>query len=180
MSEEKSRYWMAYLLVGLYYGWFIWSASSHRPVEVVSRYLPGWVATLIWASWLFFFPIMGGVFNVAEAPRLSLAVLFLISTSLLPITFRFYPGTTVLVWGAYSSRDFGSYPSGKNGSAVTSHGSLADPKVQTPACEFGACGGVGNGFAGQIALEIGAGAIWADTDASDSLLCFILPSRSVL
>jgi hypothetical protein len=40
--------------------------------------------------------------------------------------------------------------------------------------------GVGNGFAGQIALEIGAGAICTDTDASDSLLCFIQPSRSVL
>ena len=88
---------MAYLLVSLSYAWFIWSASSHRPVEVVSRYLPGWVATLIWASWLFFLPIMGGVFNVAEALRISLAVLFLISSSLLPIACRFYPGTTVLV-----------------------------------------------------------------------------------
>jgi hypothetical protein len=101
MSEEKSRHWMASLLanlcIGLYYGWFIWSASSHRPVEVVSRYLPGWVATLIWASRLFFYPIMGGVFNVAEALRISLAVLFLISSSLLPIARRFYPGTTVLV-----------------------------------------------------------------------------------
>lgn len=65
--------------------------------EVVSRYLPGWVATLIWASWLFFVAIMGGVFNVAEALRPSLAVLFLISSSLLPRAFRFFPVTTALV-----------------------------------------------------------------------------------
>ena len=41
MSEEKSRHWMAYLLANLYiglsYGWSIWSASSHRLVEVVCR-----------------------------------------------------------------------------------------------------------------------------------------------
>lgn len=95
MSEEKSRHWMASLLgslyIGLYFGWFIWSES-------------GWVATLIWASWLFFVAIMGGVFNMAEALRPSLAVLFLIFSSLLPRAFRFFPVTTVISSGGHIHR----------------------------------------------------------------------------
>ena len=82
---------IGYLIVGLYFGWFTLAAYSNRPVEAVSRYLPGWVATMIWASALIVFPVMAGVFSVSVALRLSLAVLFLISSALSLVAFHSNP-----------------------------------------------------------------------------------------
>lgn len=100
MSARPYRQPIAYLIVGLYFGWFAWSALSNRPVEAVSRYVPGWVATMIWASWLIFLPVVAGAFSASDALRLSLAVLFLISSALIPVAFHFNPLATVLVGAA--------------------------------------------------------------------------------
>jgi hypothetical protein len=100
MSARKYRQLIAYLIVGLYFGWFIWTAFSNRPVEALSRYLPGWVATMIWASGLILLPVISGVFGVAYALRLSLAVLFMILSLLLPLAFHSNPGATVLFGAA--------------------------------------------------------------------------------
>jgi hypothetical protein len=85
---------MAYLIAALDFGWFIWTAISNRPLDAASHYLPGWVATMIWASWLILLPV--GILSTAHALRVSMAVLFLISSLLLPLAFHSNPGATVL------------------------------------------------------------------------------------
>jgi len=91
-SEKKSRLWLGYLIAALYFGWFGLTAWSNRPIEALSRYIPGWVATLIWASWLILMPIGRGPLDIPENLRVSLDVLFLISCLLLPIVVRFHFG----------------------------------------------------------------------------------------
>lgn len=89
MSDQRYRRLIGYLVVSLYFGWFIWTAWSHRPVEALSHYVPGRVAILIWASWLLLAPIGRGPLDVPETLRVLLAVLFLISCLLLPVAVRF-------------------------------------------------------------------------------------------
>jgi hypothetical protein len=100
MTARKYRQPIAHLIIGLYFGWFIWTALSNRPVEALSRYLPGRVAAMIWASSLLFLPVVAGVFGLADALRLSLAVLFLIFSALVPLAFHYDPSATVLVGAA--------------------------------------------------------------------------------
>jgi hypothetical protein len=71
------------------------------PVEIVSRYVPGWSAVAIWALWLLLIPIGRGPFRVPEYVQVSLAVLFLLTCMLLPVAVRFHPvlSITVLVLG---------------------------------------------------------------------------------
>ena len=97
MSERKYRRLMAFLICSLYFGWFVWSALSERPIESLSRYIPGWVAMLIWALWLILAPIGRGPLGIPETLRVSLAVLFLISCLLLPVAVRFNLLATALV-----------------------------------------------------------------------------------
>jgi hypothetical protein len=56
MSGNKNRRWLGYLILFLYGGWFFFvtssSALSNRITGSLSQYLPGWSATMIWASWL--------------------------------------------------------------------------------------------------------------------------------
>ena len=82
---------IGYSIVGLYFGWFTLAAYSNRPVEALSRYLPGWIATMIWASGLIVIPVMAGVFSESVALRLSSAVLFLISSALSLVAFHSNP-----------------------------------------------------------------------------------------
>ena len=90
MIEKMYRRLIGYLIASLYFGWFIWAAMSERPTEVLSHYVPGWVAILFWASWLILAPIGRGPLEVPQSLRASLGVLFLISCLLLPVAFRFY------------------------------------------------------------------------------------------
>ena len=80
MSEKKHRPWLSYLLVGLYFGWFIWATPSSRPIRAISRYLPGWLATVIWGLWLILLPIGQGPLDVPAYLRVSLEVSFVITT----------------------------------------------------------------------------------------------------
>lgn len=96
---KKYGPWLGYLIVGLYYGWFVLAASPGGPVEAVSRYVPGWLATAIWASWLVLIPIGRGPFRIPEYLQASLAVLFLLSTMLLPISVHFHLVATLLISG---------------------------------------------------------------------------------
>ena len=73
----------------------------HRPVELagVSRYIPGWLATLVLASWLILLPIGLIPLNIPEYLRVSLGVLFIISTLLLPVAAHFHPVATFSIGG---------------------------------------------------------------------------------
>jgi len=86
-----------YLIVGLYYGWFVLTASSNRPVEAVSRYVPGWLATLIWGCWLLLIPIGLGPLDVPKYLRDSLEVLFLLTCLLLPVAVRLHLVATLFI-----------------------------------------------------------------------------------
>ena len=97
MSEKKYLLLIGYLIMGLYFGWFIWTAWSDRPIEVLSHYVPGRVAILIWASWLILAPIGRGPLDVPETIRASLAVLFPISCLLLPVAVRFHIVASAIV-----------------------------------------------------------------------------------
>jgi hypothetical protein len=97
MRKDRYRRLIGYLVVSLYFGWFILSAWSDRPTEAVSHYVPGWVAILIWASWLILAPIGRGPLDVPETLRVLLAVLFLISCLLLPLAVRFDPVASAFV-----------------------------------------------------------------------------------
>jgi hypothetical protein len=96
---KKYGPWLGYLTVGLYYGWFVLAASSNGPVEAVSRYVPGWLAMAIWASWLLLIPVGRGPLRIPEYLRVSLAVLFLLTCMLLPIAVRFHLVATLLISG---------------------------------------------------------------------------------
>ena len=100
-SEKQSRLWLGYLIAALYFGWFGLTAWSNRPIEALSRYIPGWHATLIWASWLILMPIGRGPLDIPENLRVSLDVLFLISCLLLPIAVRFHFAATLLISGLF-------------------------------------------------------------------------------
>jgi hypothetical protein len=91
--------WIGYLIICLYYGWFIIATPSGRPVEFLSRYVNGWLATAIWASWLVLAPIGFGPLDIPERLRTSFQVLLLISCMLLPVAIRFFPLATVLIVG---------------------------------------------------------------------------------
>jgi hypothetical protein len=101
VSAKKYRLWLGYLIAGLYVGWFISAASSNRPIEALSRYIPGWLATLIWASWLILAPIARGPLNIPKFLRVSLEILLLIAYLLLPVAIRFYPMDTFLIVGLF-------------------------------------------------------------------------------
>jgi hypothetical protein len=97
MTEKKYRHLGGYLVISLYFGWFILAAWSDRPIEVLSRYVPGWVAMLIWASWLVLAPIGRGPLNVPESLRMFLAASFLLSCLLLPVAVRSHLVASALV-----------------------------------------------------------------------------------
>jgi hypothetical protein len=87
------------VIIGLYYGWFILAASSNRVVENLSRYIPGWLATLIWASLLIIIPIGEGPIGISENVQAYLGGLFFIICLFLPIAVRCYPVTCVSILG---------------------------------------------------------------------------------
>jgi hypothetical protein len=99
VSLMKYRLWLGYLIIGSYYGWFIFAASSNRFIEGLSRYIPGWLATLIWASWLNIIPLSEGPLDIPENLQVALGGLFLISSLLLPVAFHFYFVTNLLLLG---------------------------------------------------------------------------------
>jgi hypothetical protein len=88
---------MAYFIAFFEFGWFFLAGLSDRPVELVAHYIPGWVGTLTWASWLVFLPMVSGVGNVAVSVRVLLAILFFISSPLVSVAFRYYPSISLLV-----------------------------------------------------------------------------------
>jgi hypothetical protein len=91
VSQKKYRLWLGYLISILYGGWFLWAASSNQHVEALSRYIPGWFATLIWALWPILLPIGQGPLDIPVYFRVSLYVSYLISGMFFPVALRFYP-----------------------------------------------------------------------------------------
>jgi hypothetical protein len=101
MSGNKNRRWLGYLILFLYGGWFFFvtssSALSNRITGSLSQYLPGWSATMIWASWLILLPIEQGIFSVPNMVQVSLHILLLMTCLVLPIAMRFHQDITLLV-----------------------------------------------------------------------------------
>jgi hypothetical protein len=112
-SEKNYRLWLGYMIVGLYFGWFILTALSSRPVEALSRYIPGWLATLTWASSLILIPIGRGPLKIPENLRVSLDVLLLVSFLLLPVAVHFHFTATLLISGLFCSELFWLIPQWK-------------------------------------------------------------------
>ena len=90
---------VGYLIVAFYYGWFILAAWQPSVVQIVSRYVPGWLATAIWASWLVLIPIGLGPIRIPEYSRISFAILFVLSCMLLPLAVHFHMAATLLITG---------------------------------------------------------------------------------
>jgi hypothetical protein len=99
VSEKKYGLWLGYLIAGLYGGWFFWIVSSNWLIVGLSSYIPGWLATLIWALWLILPPIDQGLFDVPVYFQVSLYVSYLISCMFFPISLHFYPVASVLIAG---------------------------------------------------------------------------------
>jgi len=76
-----------------------WVTDSARLLEVTSRYVPGWLAALVIASWLALMPITEYLPKKPKYLRVSLGVLFAISSLLTPVAAHFYPSVTALIWG---------------------------------------------------------------------------------
>lgn len=100
-SGNKYRRSLGYLILFLYGGWFFFvtssSALSNRITGGLSRYLPGWSATLIWASWLILLPVEQGIFSVPGALQACLYILLLMTCLVLPIAMRLHPDITALI-----------------------------------------------------------------------------------
>jgi len=54
---------------------------------------------MIWASWLILLPVVAGAFSASDALRLSLAVLFLISSALIPVAFLILAALGAFAYG---------------------------------------------------------------------------------
>ena len=96
MREKKYLVW---IICGLYFGWFFLAGYSDHIVEVVSRYVPVWFATLAMASWLVVVPITERHPPKPRVLRVSLVALFIISGLSVPIVAHFYPLGTALLGG---------------------------------------------------------------------------------
>jgi hypothetical protein len=96
LSGKNKYRWIGYIAVSSYFGWFVLSAWSHKPVEILSRYLPGRFATEIYASWLVLTPII--LLIKSETLRTSLVLFLLASGMLLPVAMRFFPLATFLIF----------------------------------------------------------------------------------
>jgi hypothetical protein len=101
MSRNKNRRLLGYLILFLYGGWFFFltssSAISNRITGSLSRYLPGWSATLILASWLILLPIEQGTFNLPDLVQVPLHILLLMNFLVYPIAIHFHPDITILI-----------------------------------------------------------------------------------
>jgi hypothetical protein len=111
-NERKYRPWLAYLIAFLYGGWFLFIASplSNPLIGTLSRYVPGWPATLIWAWWLVLLPISQGSLIKPVNLRVSLYVSVLITSLFLPIAIHFHPVTTFLISVLFCAEAFWFMP----------------------------------------------------------------------
>src|SRR5260370_38542623 len=96
---KKHGAWLAYLIVGFY---FVWWALSMVPVsgvliDLLSRHIPGWLATLNWGLSLFLIAI---VFGPLPLPAFFLVPLYgclLTSLVFYAVSFHFPPVVSFLV-----------------------------------------------------------------------------------
>jgi hypothetical protein len=96
---KTSHLWRSFVIPGLYAGWFIWAAASNRPAEVLSQYIPGWFAMLVWMSSPILLPLGQGPLDIPSYLYVALYVSYLIAGVLLPVALHFYPVAATLIAG---------------------------------------------------------------------------------
>jgi hypothetical protein len=78
--------------------WFFLTAYPDRLAEGISRYIPGWFAILVLASWLVLIPILHGPQSLARHWQVVLLAIFVSITFLLsPVYSYFHPWATTLI-----------------------------------------------------------------------------------
>lgn len=90
--------WVSYLTGTLCFGWFFLASYSDWLVESIVRYLPGWLATVVFASPLLILPAIL-VLSMPKYLEVLFGVLALVSFLLLPVAAHFHSAYFYLIVG---------------------------------------------------------------------------------
>jgi hypothetical protein len=98
-ATKRGAWLLAVLIFGLYLGWMTFSITPYSSVltEVLSRSIPGWLATLNWGLCLVLAAGCMGPLAIPAYFRVTLYVLLVLSAVFLLVSFHFHPVASVLI-----------------------------------------------------------------------------------